>query len=1199
MDPKPVRLLHLLLSACALAALLAGGGCPPPTGAPSPMEQSRLHNGRGVAHMERYDYASAAQEFEAALALRKDYLPALINLGLARFYMGGDSLQQAEEALRAAYEQAPDHPTLLYALSLTLLQQGSVESAEEAAGHLTRLIEIDPDCEYVHCQLGMALNRLERSEEAMAAFRRALEINPDNATAHWRLGQLLLATGQREEGLEHLKIHERLQESPQAATLGTKYGEVGPYGLAIPSGPPVELAAALPLTLSFEDVTEEVGLTPAPTSEAGAAPWAGPMSYARLAGGAAFLDFNDDGRLDIALVSPAARKVLVYRQDVSGKFEPLADEALPEVQGRPMGVVVGDYDAGLGDTEEADAAAPGAEGEEEAPERWPDLFVYGYQCNSLWRNVEGERFQDVTDEAGLARADFSLGAAFVDYDHEGDIDLYVATGQDAAESFDGVLPLGRVPTPHALYQNAGGTFSNVAEQAGLVTDVRGRSWGAACFDADRDRAVDLLLMTDSGPRLHRNMWDGTFEDVTADSGLDEAGLAAGALVADLDGKEGLDIFLPPWDGSPARLYLDQGAGQYEQADLPEMATAQGLDYGWGGAAADFDNDGLTDIFFVVSTAPEADSGLGACVLLRQTAEGWVDVTQQVGLDAVRADSLRGVAAGDYDRDGDVDLLLGSCHGAPRLLRNDCPPDRGWVQVQLTGLHSNLAGVGAQVELMAPGMQQYQVLQSATGYMGSSAAPLHFGLGRAEQADWIRVVWPSGIVQSELDTPVRQVATLQELDRKPTSCPILYAYDGRDYEFVTDLLGNAIIGYLLARGQYCPWDPDEYVRIEGSQLAPKDGRLLLEIADQLEEVIFLDQVKLLYVDHPRNVQVFSSDVLKCAPPYPEFELYAIEEVRPPERAEDTKGYDVRGLLAKADRKYLADFRMLSGLDGYATDHSLTLHLGDLAGAKRVWLLVEGFLEYAHSSSNLAASQRGLESTPPLLEVGDGRGGWRTVSDDMGMVAGLTKRIAIELTPALKASDPRVRISTNMPFFMDSLQVGLARQAPPLSPREAPLAAVDYHWLGYPEPTYPGGVEPVRYDYSRRRPHAPWQTPRGMYTRPGDVTELLKRTDDQFLIMRHGYSARLEFDASGLPAPTEGMARTYFLYAYGVGKDMDMNGAFANTIAPLPHRGMSAYQPGAELSYPWTAPLARSALRHQTLDQAGPAGAPAVCEWSWGD
>jgi len=1159
--------------------------------------------------MERYDYTRAAKEFEAAVTLKSDYLPALVNLGLAYFYVGGDSLQLAEKALRKAYAQDPRQPTLLYALSLVLMQQGTQPGAEEAVGHLRELAKIAPRCQYTQCQLGMALARLNKESEATAAFRRALEIDPKAATAHFRLGQLLVAQGKREEGLKHLQIHQRLSQSPKAMTLGNKYGETGPYGLAIMVGPPFPLAASLPLALTFVDVTDQSGLGAPATSAAKGSEAAGPAAYANLGGGAAFLDFDADGRLDIVLVDPKSAQVLVYRGLGGGKFEPLPAEALPKLRGRPVGVGVGDFDAGVGPPEAAGATAPGGEAEKREPERWPDLFVYGYDCNALWRNVQGKRFEDVTDQVGIERKGFSLGAAFVDCDHDGDLDLYVARYGGLEEAARSSLPLVRPrfrrgPEPHApdaLYQNAGGKFTDVAQQAGQagLTDVS-RKRGLACFDADRDRAVDILVMSDyTCPRLYRNMWAGTFKDVSRESKLSTVQAASGVVAADLDGREGLDIFLPPWDGLRPQLYLDQGAGQFAAGNLPELAGREKVRFGWGAAAADFDNDGLTDLFFVGSSDTDPAKAEGACVLLRRTAKGWKDVSEEAGLAGVNAASLRGVAAADYDGDGDVDLLLGSCDGRPRLLRNDSAADRGWLDVQLTGLHSNLGGVGAQVEVMAPGLQQCQVLQSGSGYLGSSAAPLHFGLGEAKQADWLRILWPSGIVQSELDLPAKQLARVRELDRKPTSCPIIYAYEGREFRFVTDVLGNAIIGYLLKRGEYCPWDPDEYVRIEGTQLTPAEGRLLIEITDQLEEVIFLDQVKLLCVDHPKDVQVFSSDVLKCAPPYPEFKLYGIEQVRPLAQARDTKGRDVRKLLAAADRKYLADFEMLRGLAGYATPHKLTLNLGDLAGAKRVWLLLEGFLDYAHSSSNLAASQQGLESVPPVLEVGDGRGGWKTVSRDMGMVAGLTKRIAIELTPALLVSDPRVRISTNMPFFVDYLAVGLARQDIPLTAREAPMLAANYHWLGYPTPTYPGGAEPVRYDYSHRRPAAPWQTPRGFYTRPGEVGELLTAADDAYLIMRHGYAARLEFDARSLPALSLGTARTYFLYVYGVGKDMDMNGAFANTVEPLPYRAMPAYQPGAKLSYPWTPALARSWLRYQTLDQSGPAAAPQVCEWTWGN
>jgi len=176
---------------------------------------------------------------------------------------------------------------------------------------------------------------------------------------------------------------------------------------------------------------------------------------------------------------------------------------------------------------------------------------------------------------------------------------------------------------------------------------------------------------------------------------------------------------------------------------------------------------------------------------------------------------------------------------------------------------------------------------------------------------------------------------------------------------------------------------------------------------------------------------------------------------------------------------------------------------------------------------------------------------------------------------------------MPYYIDSIRVGIGEAELPITVRETTLDSADYHWLGYPEASYPCNEEPRVYEYSSRRDIAPWQTPLGYYTRPGDVAGLLREVDDCPLIMRHGYCAQMSFASV---ARQSRMSRTYFLYVWGVGKDMDMNGAFANTVEPLPYAGMTAYEPSADLAFPWTADKARMWLEYQTLDCSGPGAAP---------
>src|SRR5439155_24815242 len=307
---------------------------------------------------------------------------------------------------------------------------------------------------------------------------------------------------------------------------------------------------------------------------------------------------------------------------------------------------------------------------------------------------------------------------------------------------------------------------------------------------------------------------------------------------------------------------------------------------------------------------------------------------------------------------------------------------------------------------------------------SSAAPasapsdLLFGLGPRATADIVRVLWPSGILQTELvpaaaaPGPVR--VTLTELDRKPSSCPFLFTWNGVRFEFVTDFLGGGEMGDWVAPSVWNHPDPDEYVRIRGDALRPRDGRYEIRVTNELEEAMFVDRLQLVAVDHPAGVEVFPEEGLKTRPP--PFKLIATKGARPPSRAFDEHGYDVLPLISTLDRRYPDDFGLLP-IRGYAAPHSLTLDLG--VTTDRVVLLLTGWTDYAFSSDNVAASQRGLALSPPSLQVKDASGYWRTVIDDIGVPVGRPQTIVVDLSGKFLSPAREVRIQTNMRIYWDQI------------------------------------------------------------------------------------------------------------------------------------------------------------------------------------
>jgi hypothetical protein len=483
---------------------------------------------------------------------------------------------------------------------------------------------------------------------------------------------------------------------------------------------------------------------------------------------------------------------------------------------------------------------------------------------------------------------------------------------------------------------------------------------------------------------------------------------------------------------------------------------------------------------------------------------------------------------------------------------------------MRGLRSNKPGFGAKVEVRA--LDGYQKLEIAgqNGNRSQDSPVVHLGLGRQGKADTVTIRWPSGILQSEIDPAAGKMHQVRELDRKGTSCPILYTWNGTSFEFVTDFLGGSAIGYLQSPGQYSIPDTDEFVRIEGRQLAEVRGRYVLNLNNQLEEVIFFDQARLLVVDHPAGTEMYPNERLMPGPPYPGFRIFTTREARPPVSAVDGKGRDVLHLISERDRCYPEDFGHLP-FKGYAEPHSLEIDLGDLSGASKILLVIDAWIDYADSSSNLAASQADVKLHPPALQVKDEKGMWKTVMSSMGFPAGLPKTMTVDLTGKFFARDYRIRIRTNMKIYWDRIRVDTSPDVEVRMTRLDPLSA-DLHFRGYPAYYTPDGRLPWIYDYGRIRSSETWGTHAGAYTRYGDVRGLLAERDDRFAVTRHGDEISLGFDAGAAPPLKPGWVRDFLLYAVGYGKDMDLNSLYSEVIGPLPFRGMSRYPYASPEGYP---------------------------------
>jgi hypothetical protein len=1060
---------------------------------------------------------------------------AHFNLGLALFY-NQDFAGAAREAGEAA-RLMPDSPQPPYLLGLIARTENRTADART---QFERVRRVDPAD--VGARVGLAQIDLEERQypQAIDLLRPAIDIEPYNVTAAYNLGLALARNGQADEGRRELERAQQLRSTGYAVTYGNGYLEQGRYAEAIAStGAEPDLVEKTDPDYRF--VAGSFRLTP---GNAPALPSAFGRSFttgaiqsdgvrqliAALGGCITVLDFDGDGDLDI--FDAAGRTLRLLRTEANAFSDVTPQSGLDRLSAGPkIACVAGDYDN----------------------DGRPDLFVVGPDIG-LYHNEGNGVFRDVTRQAGIAPYPFLPGAAaFVDVDHDGDLDIVIAglADLDAAGGdgprprlFPGEFP----PAPLRLLRNNGnGTFTDVTSQAHL--DVRTHAVAIVPTDFDNRRDIDLLIVNyGAPPLLFQNLRDGTFRDVATETGLtrilgSDLDITS-ASTADLN-KDGFPDFL---FGHPRGVVLAQsdGRGQFTRAGSPEgvpaPVAAQFLDY---------DSDGLMDIVAWSEDGPRVFRNLG---------NGWSNVSAQAlgpGTN-VAPGSARAVAIGDLHRGGRTDVVVARSDAMTEL---SIGGRRRTLTVDLKGRVSNRLGIGAKIEMRAGSLSAR--LETSAASPPVSRADVVFGLGNRPGADAVRVLWPSGILQAETRaTPLPSPLAIEELDRKPSSCPFLFTWNGERFEFVTDFMGAGEMGYLEEPGRRNTPDPVEYVRIEADRLVPQHGRYELRVTNELEETLFADRMRLIAIAHPSDVAVYPDEgMTERAKP---FRLFAVADQRVP-RAIDDHGHDVTDRIARLDRRYPDDFA-LERFRGYAAPHGLTLDLAPVVD--HPVLLMTAWTDYAFSSDNLAAAQAGLTLPPPSLEVRDLHGRWRTVVGDVGIPIGRPQTVTVDLSGRLRPGEHELRIVTSMRIYWDRILVGRSVDArglrqQPLDPISATLAH-----RGFSAEVRPDGQEPPVYDYQRVSPVSPWKTMPGRYTRQGDVRTLLSRTDDMFVIAAPGDEIALAFDATAVSALPAGWTLTFLLEADGYSKEMDINSASPDAVAPLPFHAMHEYPYRGPEHYPDT-------------------------------
>jgi len=761
-----------------------------------------------------------------------------------------------------------------------------------------------------------------------------------------------------------------------------------------------------------------------------------------------------------------------------------------------------------------------------------DLVLAGAGGLRFMRQDSPQQFTDVTKQTKLPAPLLSAaytGAWAVDIEADGDLDIVLGAASG---------------TPLVLRNNGDRTFTPI-HPFPQISGVQQFVWA----DLNGDGNPDAALIDGAGKlHVYLNERSAKFRELAMP---DSIGTVKSIAAGDMDRSGPLALVAVGLNGSILSLNLPEESELWKVAKLADVPDAA---HQLSGDArlrvADIDNNGALDL--ILTSAQKTP------ILWLQGTDG----SFQILNNTFHASNAFDLA--DLNSNGRLDLLGLSADGQPIDFVNKGTKAYHWQTIrprarQTTGdQRVNSFGIGGEIEIRSGLLVQKQTIRTPQ---------LHFGLGLGPAVDVARIVWPNGSVRAEFALkPDQSVMTEQRLKG---SCPFLFAYNGKQMQFVKDAVpwGSAIGLRINAIGAARVEATEEWYKIGRDQLLAKDGFYDLRITGELWETYYYDSLRLMAVDHPAGTEVFTDE--RFAVPAVKLAVTAVGEPQPIARAFDDNGQDVTETLRALDGKYLDTFGR-GQYQGVTRDHYVEIDLGDRAPAQGpLWLIAKGWLHPSDSSINIAMSQGAHDHPRPLsLEVPDGRSGWKTAKANLGFPAGRKKICLIDLTNVFVPGTPRkLRLRTNLEVYWDSIE--WAQGAPDTKLAITQLAPVtaDLHYRGYSVIHQENPSSPEIPDYNHLAATTQiWRDLSGFYTRYGDVRELLAGIDDRYVIMNAGDELSLRFAAP--PPPPTGWVRDYVIAGDGWIKDGDYNSTYSQTVLPYPYHARRDYNaPPGKLEEEW--------------------------------
>ena len=796
-----------------------------------------------------------------------------------------------------------------------------------------------------------------------------------------------------------------------------------------------------------------------------------------------------------------------------------------------------------------------------------DIVLSGDGAPLVLSGAPGGAFTILPDHP-LSTTGSDAVALWADIDDDGDLDVVFCGGSGTV----------------ILRQETEGSWSD-----GQVLGTTPCTAGAIA-DADHDADLDVLITGPMGTELYSNNRDGSFRALAAEMGFAGQGSGRQALFADLDGDRDLDVLVVNSD-PPHDIWQNDRTWRYQAMPGLEDLRRTPL---VAAAVADADADGHREVYGLASNAdlyrwsrdgsswkrklllaggatPAADSageldfadfnGDGRGELLRVLGGGFA-IVDPISGDLLHDESVPNLAhAMALVLDVEQGPSLAAVHGTTLSI---WPPGSGrhtFMAVTPTGrnevaspstaspgqMRSNASGIGTAVRARVAGRWTVLDRMDVHSGPGQSLQPLSFGLGGHDRADFMRLDWTDGVSQTELDLEAGRHHVIEETQRQLASCPVLFAWNGKAFEFVGDVLGGAALGYLDAPGRYAPPRPVEGFLLDAASLAVRDGRYALKLAEPMEENAYLDSARLTVYDLPPGWDMVLDERLAVGGAPATGRHIAFRRAAAPVSVTTADGIDVTELATAKDKRAPSPGELDPRFIGLLKqDQALTLEFAHPLDPDGAVLVADGWIEYPYSQTVFAAWQAGVRYRPTTLQARAVDGEWVTIAEEFGYPAGMPRTMALPL-PKLPPGTDALRLTSNMEIYWDRLRVVWEEPlenvvTATLDPVTARVARTGFAKRNTGPQRLP------YYDYAKRSPYWDAKAPQGLYTSFGDARELVRDADGALAIISSGEEVHLEFDAP--PEAPPGHRRFFRIVFHGWAKDMDLYTLDGDTLDPMP-------------------------------------------------